>query len=83
MHPTVSIDEGGLDTPQPPRLCLYCKHWTIYEGSPGYSADTPGWDMEIFCGKKHWRLQNDGTSGQSFREAMETAKTCPDFTPCP
>lgn len=58
--------------------CLYCKHFYLYAGSPGYSEWTPGSTGSIECLKGLWKMDDcDDTDG--YRRKMETAQTCDKF----
>lgn len=36
------------------RICILCRHWQFYGGSPWYSDVTPGNDASTECVKGHW-----------------------------
>lgn len=47
----------------------------------GYSPDTPGYDAEMYCGKKHWELKMYSDGRGDVRNKLKRAATCADFTP--
>lgn len=64
------------------KLCVFCKHWRLSPGCPGYSEVTPGYDAEIGCDKDHWKEDslNDFANEEEFRGAILRANSCKDFT---
>ena len=62
------------------RLCVFCKHFDITDGEPGYSEWTPGSDMRIGCGKYLWSVENMETGGpEKFRVEIKRAATCGEW----
>jgi len=61
------------------RLCLWCKHFDFYMGSPGYSEYTPGEDASFECAKNHWKMLNYNIGREEFVNHIESGKKCPDF----
>ncbi len=60
------------------RLCVFCKHFNLDMGDPGYSEMTPGYDAIIECCRNHWEMsQMDDVS--DYRKNIERAQTCPDY----
>jgi hypothetical protein len=60
------------------KLCVFCKHFYLDMGHPGYSELTPGYSASIECLKDHWNMSNrDDTS--TYREHIIKAETCPDY----
>jgi len=60
------------------KICLFCCHFYIDGGSPGYSRYTPGDDASVGCNLDHWILERYDTSN-SYRLKMEKAENCGDF----
>lgn len=66
------------------KLCVFCKHWSFYGGSPGYSEMTPGSDASMDCTKGHYGRGFDlmDISGEEgFRALIKKAETCKDYKP--
>ena len=59
--------------------CIFCKHFDIDLGSPGYSEYTPGSCGIAGCDKRHWNMTGDGNCREEFRLNLLKAETCPDF----
>lgn len=68
----------ATDLPSAVRLCLFCEHFNIDMGHPGYSELTPGYDAIIRCGLNHWEASS-GEDTHEFIPYMLRARTCPDF----
>ena len=64
------------------RICLFCKRFFVYTGSPTYSEYTPGEDASISCGAGHWHIELYHDVANDYRRKLLTAKTCPDWDPC-
>jgi hypothetical protein len=60
---------------EPDRLCLWCKHYSLDTGSPGYSELTPGSDMWMSCAKNVWRWD----AGNDFYATIRTAERCQHY----
>ena len=63
---------------QPEPLCLWCKHYYLSLGSPGYSEYTPGSDFSMDCEKSHWRFKEHDSEAR-YRDCILTALRCPDY----
>lgn len=61
------------------RICYGCKWFELDEGSPYYSELTPGDSFSISCLKNKWT--EDWKTEEGFRKCLETANTCPEFSP--
>ena len=62
------------------KLCLYCKHFYLTTGEPGYSEMTPGSDFDMSCDRRHWEFAPHDQSQEEFKRTLETGLTCKDFT---
>jgi hypothetical protein len=61
--------------------CLFCVHFSFYEGEPGYSPQTPGDDMQMGCKLDYWEFEIGFTTEDRFRTFMKSAETCGDYQP--
>ena len=59
--------------------CLRCEHLYYWEAQPGYSELTPGTDMGLACGLKHWEYDQFHSSVEDLAAMIETAETCTDY----
>lgn len=58
-----------------------CKYIEFIPGEDDYSQYTPGYKAQLFCKKKHWKVNTcGGETTSEVRAKFETAKTCKDFT---
>lgn len=62
----------------PERLCIYCKHFSIDLGEPGYSEYTPGSDFSIDCRKKKWEFNPFGSETE-YRLCIVAAQKCDEY----
>ena len=62
------------------RICWLCEHIRFSNGSPGYSEQTPGSDFWLECGKGYWEFDNHDDGLDEFRQQLEAAETCGDFS---
>jgi hypothetical protein len=60
---------------EPDRLCLWCKHFDLHTGSPGYSEWTPGSEFSIYCRKRVW----DFDLGDDFYATIRKAEGCQHY----
>ena len=64
------------------KLCVFCKHWEFYGGSPGYSEYTPGTATSMDCAKgkfgKRFRLL-DLYGPDDFRALIIRAGVCDKY----
>jgi len=60
------------------KLCIYCKHFRLDMGSPGYSEMTPGSDAVIECDKRVWSMRN-GDGEREYRKHISIAPMCPAY----
>lgn len=63
-----------------PRACFTCAHFAFFTGTRDYS-ETPGDDVEMYCGKHHWRLDPYRDTRPDVQRYLGMARTCADFTP--
>jgi len=64
---------------EPEPLCLWCKHFALHTGSPGYSEWTPGSEFDMYCLLKgHWTW-TQYSSEDEYRKCILTALRCPDY----
>lgn len=63
---------------EPDKTCLFCEHYYISVGSPGYSEYTPGSDFSMDCNKGHWDFKQYDTEAH-YRGCLVTAQSCPDY----
>lgn len=61
------------------KICLFCEHFYLSTGEPGYSDMTPGSDMTIRCLKGYWDVDNYEDTTETYRQKLLTAKTCKDY----
>lgn len=61
------------------KLCWWCKHFYYTQGDSGYSELTPGYDMDMSCGKSKWKYDSCSTTLDEFRKNIESAKDCDKF----
>lgn len=59
--------------------CLFCEHFHFAPGSPDWSDNTPGIDIEIYCNKGVWDLDIHADTKFSFRRKMLTARSCDKY----
>lgn len=59
-------------------LCLWCEHFYLETGSPGYSDLTPGSDFYMDCSKGHWEY-DQYSSTEQYRKCILTALRCKDY----
>ena len=71
---------GGVSQP---RCCLWCRHFHIKEGGPGYSELTPGDDFDMDCKKERWQIDTYNLTTTQYRSYMRTAEGCDDFEVSP
>jgi hypothetical protein len=64
---------------EPEKLCLWCKHFYLDVGSPGYSEYTPGSDFEMDCRKNHWEYRGVSGTEDEYRACLISALVCPDY----
>ncbi len=62
------------------RLCLFCTHFFLDAGEPGYSEYTPGSNFTCGCYMRHWDIEEyDGTGTYNFFNFMRSAINCKDY----
>lgn len=59
--------------------CIFCKSFYFRTGQPAYSEWTPGGDAEMGCQKSLMEIDFWDDDTDSFRKALRTAETCPEF----
>jgi hypothetical protein len=59
--------------------CVLCREFRFYNGDYGYSEYTPGNEAEMYCAKRHWRVDLFETTQKEYRDMMLLSKTCEDF----
>ena len=70
---------------EPPRspdlTCISCRHWHWSAGERGYSDMTPGcnWSMTCTHWNMHYHFYGFDVTQDQYRQALERARTCPDF----
>lgn len=69
-----------LEVPVPGRICWSCRHVLFDTGEPGYSEYTPGSEMSLSCGRGYWEFHQYEDSLAVFREKLQSAERCADFT---
>jgi len=62
------------------RNCIFCRHFVFEPATPGYSALTPGDDLEIFCGLYHWELKAMEDTQETFMRKMLRAAGCDSYS---
>ena len=61
------------------KLCLYCTHFYLDLGSPGYSEMTPGTEFSMECIEKVWTFKPYEQSEDQFKKTLEVGLTCQKF----
>jgi hypothetical protein len=63
------------------KLCLWCSHFYLDTGSPGYSEYTPGSDFTMTCFKHHWEYgYGRFKTEEHYRACLISAQVCPDYS---
>lgn len=60
--------------------CLSCAEFVVIPGEKDCSDDTLGWEVEIYCKKKHWRIDQFNDTEDDYERKMLSAKDCEDCT---
>lgn len=76
----IQIEIKTIDTPagKLTKTCLFCRHFYFTGGTPGYSEQTPGGDVEIGCDSGLWQTRQNDTASE-LRRCMLTAQFCERF----
>ena len=64
----------------PDEICLSCVEFVVITAEKDYSDDTPGSNVEIYCRKKHWRIDQFNDTEDDYEQKMSSAKDCKDYT---
>jgi len=60
------------------KTCMECYHFKLHTGSRGYGPEG-GYEISIYCAKKHWGLNNNETTELEFRQMLKKARNCHDI----
>jgi len=60
-------------------ICLSCIDFVVIPAEEDWSDDTLGWDVEIYCRKKHWRIDQFKDTEDDYERKMSSAKDCEDY----
>lgn len=63
----------------PDKICLSCEDFVVITAEAGYSDDTPGWDVEIYCRKRHWKIDQFVDTEDDYEQKMMSAENCKDY----
>lgn len=63
----------------PGRLCWSCVHFVFSGGSPALSDATPGYEGELECQKKVYKISMSDLTQDRLRETLMLAETCKGF----
>ncbi len=76
----IQIEIKTIDTPagKLTKTCLFCRHFYFTGGTPGYSKQTPGSDVEIGCNLSFWETKLHDEAG-NLRQYMLSAQFCERF----
>lgn len=66
-------------TPNPSRVCIFCKHWYFNPGTKSYS-ETPGEEWASGCQEKKWTLDAESCHTElDWSMAIRWAQTCDQY----
>ena len=63
----------------PAEICLSCAEFVVIPGEKDWSEDTLGSDVEIYCRKRHWKINQFNDTEDDYERKMSSAKDCEDY----
>ena len=61
------------------KTCIFCEHFRVETGDPGYSELTPGYSWSMSCCKGKWSFDPDRDGLKEYRKILTTAEKCDSF----